>query len=211
MNIFLIGKIYKFRNEDNKLPISRDYYGKLITTIHSKLHRPHIVLFSNTKVYYLSVKTIKDNKNLEKTFSDKKNLIIQEKNVYSKKLKHPKIGNAINCSTINVMDRVLFESLFEKDKPKNNYQIKPHLFDQILKILASNLRNGNLKYFEVDSFDLVNQKTLWKPEHVALENQKICSDFIIAYNKISEQEKTKLLHKPHIFFEWVKEKCLKII
>ncbi|CBW53805.1 hypothetical protein [Mycoplasma mycoides] len=76
MNIFLIGKIYKFRDEDNKLPISKDYYAKSITTIHSKLHRPHIVLFSNTKVYYLSVKTIKDNKNLEKTFSDKKNLII---------------------------------------------------------------------------------------------------------------------------------------
>ncbi|CBW53802.1 hypothetical protein [Mycoplasma mycoides] len=109
------------------------------------------------------------------------------------------------------MDKVLFESLFQINEPKNNYQIKPHLFDQILKTLVLNLRNGNLKYFEVDSFDLVNQKTIWKSEHVALENQKICSDFIIAYNKISEQEKTKLLHKPHIFFEWVKEKCLKII
>ncbi|WFQ90574.1 Mbov_0400 family ICE element protein [Mycoplasma feriruminatoris] len=211
MNQLLIGIAYKFRNENNKLPISKDYYGKFITTVHSKLHRPHIVIFSNKKAYYLSVKTLKDNKNLKQTLYDTKNLIIKNKNVYSNKLKYPKVGNAINCSAINVMDIELFQSLFEPNRPKNNYQIKPQLYDLIMNTLFLNIMNDNVKFFEIDKFDFEYEKTIWKQEIIAIQNKKICSDIIISYNNIPEQDKSKLLHKPTLFYQLVKEKYLEIL
>ncbi|MBY7703620.1 hypothetical protein JIY74_25425 [Vibrio harveyi] len=152
------GKIYKFRNKNNKLPIAKDKFSKEISTKEKKLHRPLVVFHSDEKFYYLSVKTLTKN-NLSSVENDEdNNVIIYENNIYNKKVTPKSLGNVINCSTINIMNSKMFLELFELDNRKNNFQISFEIYHQIMNKLYEN--KNNLIYHEVQCFDFENNKTI---------------------------------------------------
>ncbi|AJM71840.1 Mbov_0400 family ICE element protein [Mycoplasma yeatsii] len=153
------GKIYKFKNKNNKLPIARDKFSNEITTKSNKLHRPVVVFYSDEKVYYVTVKTL-TKINLSSVKNDEgNNVIIYENNIYNKKVHPQAIGNVINCSAINIMKSKMFLELFQLDNKKNNFQISFDIYHQIMTKLYEN--KDNLIYHEVQCFDFKNNKTIW--------------------------------------------------
>ncbi|WP_235750754.1 Mbov_0400 family ICE element protein, partial [Mycoplasmopsis agalactiae] len=168
MSKLLIGRVYKQRNKENRLPIAKNRNGDEIDA--HGANRPFLIFYSDDKVYYLSAKSITD-KNRELTAQDKGNLVLQN-DLY---------GNdkeiAINCSVINVMDRNLFESLFEKDNELNNYLTSPSIYNSVMEKLYENL--DDIQYFEVDSF--VSDRTIWKTRDIGLLNKDTCEKIINTY------------------------------
>ena len=100
----MIGKIFKVRTKNNSLPIAKNKYHKIISISDQKLNRPYVVLFSNEKVYFLSIKTVKK-ENIKSTYIDKENVLIPT-GIYD-----DNHFGAINTSTINVMDKKYFWKL----------------------------------------------------------------------------------------------------
>lgn len=72
----MIGKIFKVRTKNNSLPIAKNKYHKIISISDQKLNRPYVVLFSNEKVYFLSIKTVKK-ENIKSTYINKKSIIVK--------------------------------------------------------------------------------------------------------------------------------------
>lgn len=72
----MIGKIFKTRTKKYPLPIAKDKQNKIISITNQKLNRPYVVLFSNEKVYFLSVKTAKK-ENIKSTYIYKKSIIVK--------------------------------------------------------------------------------------------------------------------------------------
>ena len=72
----MIGKIFKVRTKNNSLPIAKNKYHKIISISDQKLNRPYVVLFSNEKVYFLSIKTVKK-ENIKSTYIYKKSIIVK--------------------------------------------------------------------------------------------------------------------------------------
>ncbi len=164
----LIGKVYKQRNKENKLPIAKSKFGDDV--MGHGVNRPYLIFYSDDKVYYLSAKSVND-KNRKTTDDDKGNLI----------LKTDLYGNdkeiAIDCSVINVMDSKLFESLYVEDSEWNNVQTSADIYDKVMHKLYENL--NDIQYFEIDSFS--DTQTNWKFRDEALKNKKVCEAIIKNY------------------------------
>ncbi|PZV98724.1 Mbov_0400 family ICE element protein [Metamycoplasma auris] len=138
MSKLLIGKVYKQRNKENSLPVTKDRKGNEIDAYGAS--RPYLIFYSNDKVYYLSTKSRTD-KNRELTTQDEENVILK-KNLYDNDKEI-----AINCLAINVMDMELFESLYEEDNELNNSPASAYTYDKVMKKLHENLKN--IQYFEI--------------------------------------------------------------
>ncbi|MCE6056169.1 hypothetical protein J7889_03335 [Mycoplasmopsis agalactiae] len=188
-NNIMFGKIYKIRSDKNSLPIAIDKYENVIQiTDKYKLNRPYVVFYSNDKVYFLPVKTIR-NSNKKSTNVDKKNVIIPNINIYGNGVP---IGNAINCSTINVMDRELFESLFEKDNKWNNVDLDNEIYYEVMTKLFALVHSNNVQFSQVMGFTETKTKFI-KDKKI---NQQIKDD---AFNFINTY--TKLLYTPIYFID----------
>nr|WP_233749919.1 hypothetical protein [Mycoplasmopsis agalactiae] len=198
MSKLLIGRVYKQRNKENRLPIAKDRNGDEIDA--HGANRPYLIFYSDDKVYYLSAKSI-NYWNRELTEQDEGNLVLK-KDLY---------GNdkeiAINCSTINVMDRELFESLFEKDNELNNYLTSPSIYNSVMEKLYKNL--DDIQYFEVDSFD--SNHTIWKTRDVGLLNKDICEEIIITYKDIRWKYRDLIYKDENKFYSLVENEYINLI
>lgn len=194
----MIGKIFKQRNKNNLLPIARDKIGKLILTNIHKINRPYVILFSNEKVYFLSVKTVKK-ENIESTYIDKENVLIPN-GIYD-----DNHFSAINTSTINVMNRRLFESLYEIDNRRNDYQLSVETYNRVMEKLYIN--RDNLIYHEVDHFNLKKDKTIWKSNNESLKNKTYCKQLIITYHHLEwNEDMVKFRDNPQIYYQNLEDK-----
>lgn len=194
----MIGKIFKVRTKNNSLPIARNKYHKIISISNQKLNRPYVVLFSNEKVYFLSVKTAKK-ENIKSTYIDKENVLIPT-GIYD-----DNHFGAINTSAINVMDRKMFESLYEIDNKWNDYQLSIETYNRVMERLYIN--RDNLIYHEVDRFDLDNSKTIWKPNEEAIENGKYCKQLIITYHHLEwDEDIVKFRDNPQFYYQNLEDK-----
>lgn len=189
----MIGKIFKVRTKNNSLPIAKNKYHKIISISDQKLNRPYVVLFSNEKVYFLSIKTVKK-ENIKSTYIDKENVLIPT-GIYD-----DNHFGAINTSTINVMDRKMFESLYEIDNKWNDYQLSIETYNRVMERLYIN--RDNLIYQEVDHFDLDNLKTIWKSNEEAIENGKYCKQLIITYHHLEwDEDIVKFRDNPRFYYQ----------
>ena len=189
----MIGKIFKVRTKNNSLPIAKNKYHKIISISDQKLNRPYVVLFSNEKVYFLSIKTVKK-ENIKSTYIDKENVLIPT-GIYD-----DNHFGAINTSTINVMDRKMFESLYEIDNKWNDYQLSIETYNRVMERLYIN--RDNLIYQEVDHFDLDNLKTIWKSNEEAIENGKYCKQLIITYHHLEwDEDIVKFKDNPRFYYQ----------
>lgn len=189
----MIGKIFKVRTKNNSLPIAKNKYHKIISISDQKLNRPYVVLFSNEKVYFLSIKTVKK-ENIKSTYIDKENVLIAT-GIYD-----DNHFGAINTSTINVMDRKMFESLYEIDNKWNDYQLSIETYNRVMERLYIN--RDNLIYQEVDHFDLDNLKTIWKSNEEAIENGKYCKQLIITYHHLEwDEDIVKFRDNPRFYYQ----------
>lgn len=189
----MIGKIFKVRTKNNSLPIAKNKYHKIISISDQKLNRPYVVLFSNEKVYFLSIKTVKK-ENIKSTYIDKENVLIPT-GIYD-----DNHFGAINTSTINVMDRKMFESLYEIDNKWNDYQLSIETYNRVMERLYIN--KDNLIYQEVDHFDLDNLKTIWKSNEEAIENGKYCKQLIITYHHLEwDEDIVKFKDNPRFYYQ----------
>ncbi|WP_427902910.1 Mbov_0400 family ICE element protein [Metamycoplasma alkalescens] len=198
MNEISIGKIYRFR-KNNDFIIARDKYGEII----QKFGRPLVVFYSDDKVYYLSVKSLtKSNKKM--SIADNTNVIVPN-GVYG-------YGNSnvISCASINIMDKKLFESLFEIDNELNNYSLNRYIYNDVMNKLFENM--NNIRYFEVDHFDFDNNQTIWKLEEEAIKNKPECEKVMKKYRDLTIN--TKLLNEfenDDDFYSFLKEEYMSIL
>ncbi|MCE6057149.1 hypothetical protein MBOVJF4428_00239 [Mycoplasmopsis agalactiae] len=168
MSRLLIGKVYKQRNKENKLPIAKSKFGDDI--ISHGVNRPYLIFYSDNKVYYLSAKSVSD-KNRKATEDDKGNLILKT-DLYGDDKEI-----AVDCSVINVMDRKLFESLYVEDSEWNNVQTSAAIYDKVMQKVYENI--NRIGYFEVAGFS--ETETLWKNNDEALKNKKVYEAIIKKY------------------------------
>ncbi|SYV90175.1 Uncharacterised protein, partial [Metamycoplasma alkalescens] len=141
MNTLFFGRIYKVRNETNNFPISRNRNAKNIETGFLKLNRPYLIIFARTYVYYLAVKTItKGNK--ENTYNDKTNVIIKNRNIYNENTN--KLGNSINCSVINIMDKQMFLDLYDSNSNLNDVKVNDKIYGKVMLKMNKNLISNNI-------------------------------------------------------------------
>lgn len=194
----MIGKIFKVRTKNNSLPIAKNKYHKIISISDQKLNRPYVVLFSNEKVYFLSIKTAKK-ENIKSTYIDKENVLIPT-GIYN-----DNHFGAINTSAINVMDRKMFELLYEIDDRWNDYQLSIETYNRVMERLYIN--RDNLIYHEVDHFDLDNSKTIWKGNEEAIENGKYCKQLIITYHHLEwDEDIVKFRDNPQFYYQNLENK-----
>ncbi|VEU81665.1 hypothetical protein V2E25_01540 [Mycoplasmopsis arginini] len=166
----MLGRILKTKQEIYKIfPISRNNNFSPIESWNSKTSRPFVVFYTNDKVYYLSVKSL-TKENEKQTLLDKNNLILPQ-GIYDDD--HPSV---INCGSINIMDRALFEKIYNVKHYKNNYFLEKEIYCQVINKLNNNL--DNLVYHEVDHIDFENNKTIWKAGDFHKEHRNIM-EFII--------------------------------
>ncbi|QVK07260.1 integrative conjugal element protein [Mycoplasma mycoides subsp. capri] len=215
MNYIMIGKVFRFRNLDNTLPIARSKYFEPIDTSGSKLHRPCVVFYSDDKVYFLTVKTLKKENEASVYKNQDKNIILLNKTIYNEPtIKDGVVGNVIDCSTVNIIDRKLFEQLFEKDSFKNNYQLAPWIYDKLMNKLYEN--RNNLIVHQLKNFDFENNKSIWyetkkygDKQNVNNNNKwltrakKIINTVIETYHSISRDEIEKRLDNQKEFTKYI--------
>ena len=196
--INMIGKVFKQRNKNDLLPIARNKIGKLISTNIYKINRPYVILFSNENVYFLSVKTVKK-ENIESTYLDKENVLVPN-GIYN-----DNHFSSIDTSTINVMNRGLFESLYEIDNRWNDYQLSIETYNRVMEKLYIN--RDNLIYHEVDHFNLKKHKTIWKSNTEALKNKTYCKQLIITYHHLEwNEDMVKFRDNPQIYYQNLEDK-----
>ena len=194
----MTGKIFKTRTKKYPLPIAKDKQNNIISISNQKLNRPYVILFSNEKVYFLSIKTVKK-ENIKSTYIDKENVLIPT-GIYD-----DNHFGAINTSTINVMDRKMFESLYEIDNKWNDYQLSVETYNRVMERLYIN--RDNLIYHEIDHFDLDNSKTIWKSNEEAIENKKYCKQLIITYHHLEwEEDIVKFRDNPQFYYQNLEDK-----
>ncbi|CBW53953.1 Conserved hypothetical protein (part of ICE) [Mycoplasma mycoides subsp. capri LC str. 95010] len=204
MNVIMLGKVFRFRNLDNTLPIARDRYFEPIDTSGSKLHRPYVVFYSDDKVYYLTVKTLKKGNEASIYRNQDKNLILLNKNVYNEWVKGKALGNVIDCSVVNIMDKKLFEQLYQEDEYYNNYQLAPWIYDEVMNKLYE---NKNKLIFHYAQLDFKENKIIWQDTKKFDDNQnstnnnkwlvrakKVITTVIETYHSISRDEIEKRLN-----------------
>ncbi|WFQ94305.1 Mbov_0400 family ICE element protein [Mycoplasma feriruminatoris] len=211
MNSVMFGIVFKFRNLDNTLPIARDRFSRPIETSNYKLHRPYVVFYSDDKVYYLSVKTLKKENEASIYRNQDKNLILLNKTIYNEPVKGKALGNVIDCSVVNIMDRKLFEQLYQEDEYYNNYQLAPWIYDEVMNKLYEN--KNKLVFNGVVSFN--NNRTEWmldktKTEQGRLEYEKwrtrvekVITTVIETYHSISRDEIEKRLNNQDEYVKFI--------
>ncbi|PZV99896.1 Mbov_0400 family ICE element protein [Metamycoplasma auris] len=192
MSRLLIGRVYKQRKEDSKLPIAKNRYGDDI--IGHGINRPFLIFYSDDKVFYLSAKSITD-KNINQTLNDRNNLIL-DVDFYGNNKKI-----SIDCSVINVMDKELFEDNFKEDSELNDYLTSPQTYNTVMGKLFSNLRN--ISYYEIDCFGI--NKTYWKPQSEAIKNKDICEEIIITYKDIRWKYRDLIYKDENKFYLLIEE------
>ena len=157
------------------------------------LSKFNVILFSNEKVYFLSVKTVKKN-NINSTFKDKENVLVPN-GIYD-----DNHFSAIDTSTINVMDKKLFESLYEIDNVWNDYQLSVETYNRVMERLYIN--RDSLIYHEIDHFDLDNFKTIWKSNEDAIKNKTYCRQLIITYHHLEwDEDIVKFRDNPRFYYQ----------
>ena len=196
--INMIGKVFKQRNKNDLLPIARNKIGKLISTNIYKINRPYVILFSNENVYFLSVKTVKKH-NINSTFKDKENVLVPN-GIYD-----DNHFSAIDTSTINVMDRKMFESLYEIDDKWNDYQLSVETYNRVMERLYIN--RDNLIYHEVNNVNIIEDKITWKSNEEAIENRKYCKQLIITYHHLEwDEDMVKFRDNPQFYYQNLEDK-----
>ncbi|PZV97710.1 hypothetical protein BCF89_1361 [Metamycoplasma auris] len=184
----MFGKLFKVRSSKNDLPIAINYLGKTIPTVNIlKLNRPYVVFYSNDYVYYLSVKSI-TKKNKYKTTSDDRNVIVPNRNIYGKEVE---IGNAINCSVINVMERNLFESLFEVDNKWNDVELDAKIYKDVMSKLRYTFSSKKTKFYQVVGFDTYKTKFI-KEKKIDSQIKTAAISFIDTYFELFYTPLTKI-------------------
>ncbi|UOE63497.1 hypothetical protein MbovWib_00415 [Mycoplasmopsis bovis] len=179
-NEIMFGKLFKVRSNKNDLPIAINSGDKIVDTFKKgKLHRPYVVFYSNDYVYYLSVKSITE-KNEFNTIKDDRNVIIPNINIYGNEAP---IGNAINCSVINVMDRELFESLFEKDSKWNDVELDAKIYKDVMSKLHYTLHSNNVQFSQVIGFTETKTKFI-KQKNINSEIKTAAISFIKTYYEL---------------------------
>ena len=192
------GKIFKTRSNLNSAPIAKDKYNKIISANTFKLNRPYVILFSNEKVYFLSIKTV-NKKNISSTYFDKENVLVPN-GIYD----NNHFG-AIDTSTINVMNKQLFESLYEIDSEWNDYDLSIETYNRVMERLYIN--RDNLVYHEVDHFNLDISKTIWKPNEHAIKNKTYCKQLIITYHHLEwNEDMVKFRDNPQLYYQNLEDK-----
>lgn len=192
------GKIFKTRSNLNSAPIAKNKYNKIISANTFKLNRPYVILFSNEKVYFLSIKTV-NKKNISSTYFDKESVLVPN-GIYD----NNHFG-AIDTSTINVVDKQLFESLYEIDSEWNDYDLSVETYNRVMERLYIN--RDNLVYHEVDHFNLDISKTIWKPNEDAIENGKYCKQLIITYHHLEwDEDIVKFRDNPQFYYQNLEDK-----
>lgn len=143
-NYIMFGKIYKVWNNKNNLFIVINKNENIIGIIKIyKFNCFYVVFYFNDKVYFLLVKIIW-NSNKKLINVDKKNVIIFNINIYGNEVF---MGNVINCLVINVMDKELFESFFEKDSKWNNVDLDNEIYYEVMIKLFVFVYFNNVKFF----------------------------------------------------------------
>lgn len=194
----MVGKIFKIRVKNNSLPIAKNKYHKIISISDQKLHRPYVVLFSNEKVYFLSIKTVKK-ENIKSTYIDKENVLIPT-GIYD----DDHFG-AINTSTINVMDRKMFESLYEVDNKWNDYQLSIETYNRVMERLYIN--RDDLIYHEVNNINIIEDEITWKSNIEALKNKTYCKQLIITYHHLEwDKDIVKFRDNPQFYYQNLEDK-----
>ncbi len=78
------------------------------------------------------------------------------------------------------------------------------LLNEIMKKLYSNLEK--IKYFEIESFDLNEMKTIWKPRNSYKQNKVFCDKLINGYQSIwIKNNRAELLFDFDAFYSKVSE------
>lgn len=194
----MIGKIFKTRTKKYPLPIAKDKQNNIISISNQKLNRPYVILFSNEKVYFLSIKTVKK-ENIKSTYIDKENVLIPT-GIYD-----DNHFGAINTSTINIMNRELFESLYEIDNEWNDYQLSIETYNRIMERLYIN--RDDLIYHEVDHFNLRKHKTIWKSNAEAIKSKPYCKQLIITYHHLEwNEDMIKFRDNPQLYYQNLEDK-----
>lgn len=194
----MIGKIFKQRIKSNPLSIAKNKNWNIILSNVHKINRPYVILFSNEKVYFLSVKTVKKH-NINSTFKDKENVLVPN-GIYD-----DNHFSAIDTSTINVMDKKLFESLYEIDNVWNDYQLSVETYNRVMERLYIN--RDSLIYHEIDHFDLDNFKTIWKSNEDAIKNKTYCRQLIITYHHLEwNEDMVKFRDNPQFYYQNLEDK-----
>lgn len=189
----MIGRIFKIRVKNNSLPIAKNKYHKIISISDQKLNRPYVILFSNEKVYFLSVKTVEKD-NLNKTYTYKENVLVPN-GIYN----DDHFG-AIDTSTINIMDRKMFESLYEVDNKWNNYELSVETYNRVMERLYIN--RDNLIYHEVNNINIIEDKITWKSNIEALKNKVYCNQLIITYHHLEwNEDMVKFRDNPQLYYQ----------
>ena len=192
------GKIFKTRSNLSSVPIAKNKYNKIISANTFKLNRPYVILFSNEKVYFLSIKTV-NKKNISSTYFDKENVLVPN-GIYD----NNHFG-AIDTSTINVMNKQLFESLYEIDSDWNDYDLSVETYNRVMERLYIN--RDNLVYHEVDHFNLDISKTIWKPNEDAIKNKTYCKQLIITYHHLEwNEDMVKFRDNPQLYYQNLENK-----
>ena len=194
----MIGKIFKQRIKSNLLSIAKNKRWNIILSSVHKINRPYVVLFSNEKVYFLSVKTVQKH-NINSTFKDKENVLIPN-GIYD-----DNHFSSIDTSTINVMDKKLFDSLYEIDNVWNDYQLSVETYNRVMERLYIN--RDSLIYHEIDHFDLDNFKTIWKSNEDAIKNKTYCMQLIITYHHLEwNEDMVKFRDNPQFYYQNLEDK-----
>ena len=194
----MVGRIFKIRVKNNSLPIAKNKYRKIISISNQKLNRPYVILFSNEKVYFLSVKTVEKD-NLNKTYTYKENVLVPN-GIYN----DDHFG-AIDTSTINVMDRKMFESLYEVDNKWNNYQLSIETYNRVMERLYIN--RDNLIYHEVNNINIIEDKITWTSNEDAIKNKTYCRQLIITYHHLEwNEDMVKFRDNPQFYYQNLEDK-----
>ncbi|MDP4042903.1 Mbov_0400 family ICE element protein [Mycoplasmopsis arginini] len=210
----MIGKVYRTKNGlYDFIPIAKDKNGFLIDSKGSQTSRPFVVFCTNEKVYYLSVKTL-TKENEYQTLLDKTNLILP-RGIYDDD--HPSFETlVINYGSINIMDRALFERIYDTSHYKNNryldwkYKNKHYLDKEIYFQVIDKLNNNldNLVYHEIDHIDFKFKTSVWNPRNTYNKNHKEIIEFFISWaNYLIYSSKAKETYFPdYQFYNFIEER-----
>ncbi|PWC09107.1 hypothetical protein DIE66_00515 [Mycoplasmopsis arginini] len=218
----MIGKVYRTKNgRYDFIPLVKDKNGFLIDSKGSQISIPFVVFCTNEKVYYLSVTIFLasywHSDFLKNYYTDEFNLFIPQGGI-----SNVNDHSVINCESINIMDRALFEKIYDVKHYKNNhyldwqyknkYYLDKEIYYQVIDKLNNNL--DNLVYHEIDHIDFEFKRSVWKPRNTynknhinTYENHKEIIEFVIncANYLISSSEVKETYFTDYQFYNFIEE------
>lgn len=137
-----IGSIWRFRDLDyTNSFMSRNKDNSIIQDYH-----PLVVFYNDDYVYYLTAKSLFDRK------TNKRRDEFGENITFENGLLDEKHGAIVNCTSINIMKREEFESLFELENQYNNSMISDEKYKRIIEKLVWNIENHNVVFHQAIVF-----------------------------------------------------------